>query len=69
MKSMEKLDVLRAAGADPTLAEAIVKTQEESDYVTKEYLDGKLNDLLLKLVLAMLAVAGIALGIARALFG
>lgn len=69
MKSMEKLDILRTAGADPKLAEAIVKTQEESEYVTREYLDGKLNELLLKLVLAMVGVAGLSLGIAKAVLG
>lgn len=69
MRSMEKLDVLRTAGADPKLAEAIVKTQEESEYVTREYLDGRLNELLLKLVLAMVGVAGLSLGIAKAVLG
>jgi hypothetical protein len=73
MKSMEKLDILRTAGADPKLAEAIVKIQEESAYITKDYLDARLSELesglLVKLVLAMVAVAGLSLAIARVLFG
>jgi hypothetical protein len=48
MKSMDKLDLLRTAAAsgDPEqLAEAIVRTQEASDYVSREYLDARLGQL------------------------
>jgi hypothetical protein len=62
MRSMEKLDVLRQAGADPKLAEAIVRTQEESDYVTKDYLDARLRELEVRLMIVMFGSLGIILG-------
>ena len=69
MKSMEKLEVLRTAGIDPKQAEAIVKTQEDSAYVSKDYLDARLRELetnlLNRLILAMLVITGVALGLAK----
>lgn len=68
MKSMEKLSVLRDSGHfTQEQAEAIVRTQEESEYVTKEYLDGKLDGLYVKLLASMIGVAGVALGVAKLL--
>jgi hypothetical protein len=43
MKSMEKLDILREAGVESKQAEAIIRTQEASEYVTKDYLDARLG--------------------------
>lgn len=72
MKSMEKLDLLRraAASGDPEqLAEAIVRTQEASDYVTKDFfearLDARVNQLLTDITwrligLGVVVLAGVA---------
>jgi hypothetical protein len=77
MKSMEKLEVLREAGMDPKVAEAVVRIQEESSYITKDYLDAKLNEMSseirgevrtlvaetrTQILLAVLGAAGLILG-------
>jgi hypothetical protein len=63
---MEKLDLLREAGASPKLAEAIVRTQEESEYLTKDYfdarLDARLREVENRLLLAVLGSLGLILG-------
>lgn len=66
MKSMEKLDILREAGVDAKQAEAIVRTQEAGEYVTRDYLDsriaGLLNDITWRLIgLAIVVVTAVGL--------
>lgn len=70
MKSMEKLDILREAGFESKVAEAIVRTQEAGDYVTKDYLvavldariAGLLNDITWRLI-GLATVIIIAVGL------
>lgn len=58
---MEKLDILREAHVPPEQAEAIVRIYEASDYVTKDYLDARLEKAVTDLTWRVLGIVGIAI--------
>ena len=66
MTTLEIVGRLEAAGFSKDQALAILAASEER-FVTRDYLTAALNELLLKLVLAMVAMTSVALAIAKVL--